>query len=78
MFKIIALVTALSGQPVDVLMSNVTHPNCPNAEALHNISVELQGQLDPKHEKYKIEDAMCVPADDAMSAAKKLLTQKGA
>lgn len=79
MFKIIALVTALSGQPIDVLVSNNTHPNCPNDEALANIGNELSSKLDEQMggHKYNISDIRCVAVTDVIPEAQKMLTQRG-
>lgn len=78
MFKIIALITALSGQPIDVLVSNTSHLNCPNAEAMANTGNQLQANIDQQTggHKYNVSDIKCVKADDVMVEAKKMLTER--
>ncbi len=80
MFKIIALVTALSGQPIDVLVSNQEHLNCPNVEAMANIGNKLQSDIDRNvgEHKYNISSIKCVSSDAVMMEAKKLLIERGA
>lgn len=79
MFKIIALVTLLTGQPVDVLVSRNTTTNCPNEEALERIRTELQDGLDIQDGSHKhvIIKAKCVTVDKLQEEARRFLTQRG-
>lgn len=77
MFKIIALVVALSGQPIDVLVSNKSYEACPSRDSLVATSLELQVALDAKQpNKYFVKEAQCVASDRAHDEAMKLLRQQ--
>lgn len=77
MFKIIALITALSGQPIQILVSQTERANCPNIEALANTGSALQAAIDSEYgkQKYKVSNIKCVPAENIVAEAKKMIAE---
>lgn len=74
MFKIIALVVALSGQPLAVFASKKEYPVCPPQEVM--LQFQMQMQILADTEAAKVREPICVPSENVREEAEKLLRQK--